>query len=164
MRRCHGATQGAVGSPRPPGCLRSFDEGARPAHYQDDDLLPGSRNVSAARVSAPGDLQRSSGRSCAWGPPPSTIVSPGLAPEHRDKTGRPAHLPPDPVGTLSAGGAYGLILLLLPAGLSCCSPPSSRSFVLAALRALHLDPCVAQQEPGTQERRRGNCQENALDL
>jgi len=164
-RRRHGATRAGIGSPRPPGCLRSFGEGARPAHHQDDDLPPGSRNASAARVPTLGDLQRSSGRSCAWGPPPSTIVSPGHPPEHRDKTGRPAHFPPpDPVGTSSTGGAYGLILLLLPAGSSCCSPPTSRSFVLAALRALHLDPCVAQQEPCSHEGRRGNRQQNALDL
>src|SRR5207244_9629651 len=96
------------------------------------------------------------------GPPPSTIVSPGRVPEHRDKTGRPAHLPSS--GPPAApGGAYGLVLLLLPAGSSCCSPPSSRSFVLATLRAL-LDPCVAQQEPCSHEGRRGNRQENALDL
>src|SRR3984893_19079733 len=89
-------------------------------------LAPAS--FSAARVSTLGDLQRSSGRSCAWGPPPSTIVSPGPVPEHRDKTGRPAHLPP--ASATPAGGAYGLILLLLPAGSSFCTPPPSRLFVL----------------------------------
>src|SRR3984893_1778149 len=126
-------------------------------------LAPAS--FSAARVSTLGDLQRSSGRSCAWGPPPSTIVSPGPVPEHRDKTGRPAHLsPPASAPLTSIGHAYGLILLLMPAGSSCCTPPPSRSFVLAALRALHLDPCVAQQEPCSHEGRRGNRQENALDL
>src|SRR5439155_3730286 len=98
---------GATGLRKAQGCLRSFGEGARPAHHQDDDLLPGSRKSSAARVPTLGDLQRASGRSCAWGPPPSTIVSPGRVPEHRDKTGRPAHLPPS--GPPAApGGAYGL--------------------------------------------------------
>jgi hypothetical protein len=54
----HGRTRTALGFPRTQGCLRSFGEGARPAHEHDDDLLPGSRKASAARVSTPGDLQR----------------------------------------------------------------------------------------------------------
>jgi len=66
----HGRTRTALGFPRTQGCLRSFGEGARPAHHHDDDLLARLPQSFCRQGLDPRRPPRDrAGAVCAWGPP-----------------------------------------------------------------------------------------------